>query len=268
MTKLNLIWVNMGTAPGLREASTSGFASACSLRELDVAELARPDLAHDCDTVCFNFDYPDMSGLKVVCETKRRWPSVPVLMLAMQGSVELALWALRARVFDLLIKPVTDEERDRCLQRIQAALQGRRSQSERKPCTVAPQLPPETRYRPHSVVASRLELAKAHVSKHFAQNIPESQVAALCEMSPSRFCREFKAAYGVTFVEYLANYRVKQAKRLLRNPNISVADAAAAVGFSDPSYFARVFRKQVGVAPTEYRESAPTVTVPALHIGS
>jgi AraC-like DNA-binding protein len=72
-------------------------------------------------------------------------------------------------------------------------------------------------------------------------------------MSPSRFCREFKAEFGVTFVEYLASYRVIQAKRLLTNPTMAVADVASAVGFNDPSYFTRVFKKQEGVSPSEYR---------------
>ena len=77
-------------------------------------------------------------------------------------------------------------------------------------------------------------------------------------MPPSRFCREFKAAFGVTFVEHLANARVLQAKRLLANPTMPVADVAAAVGFTDPSYFTRVFRKQEGVSPTEYRARQPS----------
>jgi Helix-turn-helix domain len=78
-------------------------------------------------------------------------------------------------------------------------------------------------------------------------------VALLCNMSPSRFCREFKAAFDATFVEYLANYRMQQAKRLLANPRMPVADVAVAVGFNDPSYFTRVFRKQEGASPSEYR---------------
>jgi hypothetical protein len=72
-------------------------------------------------------------------------------------------------------------------------------------------------------------------------------------MSPSRFCHEFKAIFAVTFVEYLAQYRMERAKRLLANPTISVADVAVSVGFNDPSYFTRVFRKQEGLSPSEYR---------------
>lgn len=83
-------------------------------------------------------------------------------------------------------------------------------------------------------------------------------MALVCEMSPSRFCREFKAAFGTTFGEYLADFRIGKAKQLLADPAMSVADVAAAVGFMDPSYFTRVFRKQEGICPSQYR------TVPSI----
>jgi AraC-like DNA-binding protein len=142
------------------------------------------------------------------------------------------------------------------LERVALAVRARNSQMERKPQMIASQLPPETRYRPQEPTATRLQAAIAHVARHFLRPIPESEVALLCNMSPSRFCREFKAAFDVTFVEYLASYRMEQAKRLLANPTMAVGDVAVAVGFSDPSYFTRVFKRQEGVAPSEYRANA------------
>jgi two-component system response regulator YesN len=60
----------------------------------------------------------------------------------------------------------------------------------------------------------------------------------------------------VTFVDYLTSYRLSQAKRLLANPDMPVTDVAAAVGFDDPSYFTRVFRREEGLSPSEYRAAA------------
>jgi AraC-like DNA-binding protein len=174
-------------------------------------------------------------------------------MLTLQNSAELALWALRSRVFDLLVKPPAAGEVDRMLQRVERAVRARHSQMERKPQVLVAQLPTETRYRPQQPTSARLQSAIAHVARHFLRPIPESEVALLCSMSPSRFCREFKAVFDMTFVEYLATYRMEQAKRLLANPTMPVADVAVAVGFSDPSYFTRVFKRQEGMAPSEYR---------------
>jgi len=255
LAALKMLWVNV-RAGGPDGISRVPFERFFSLTEIAPGELDTGESAPQWDAVCFNFDYPNMSGLRLIPEVKSRWPSAPILMLTLQSSAELALWALRSRVFDLLVKPPAAAEVDHMLKRVVDAVRARHAQMERKPQVVVAQLPPETRYRPQEPTAARLQTAIAHVAKHYLRPIPESEIAMLCSMSPSRFCREFKAAFDVTFVEYLANYRMEQAKRLLGNPTMPVADVAVAVGFSDPSYFTRVFKRQEGVAPSEYRATA------------
>ena len=250
MGQFKLLWINVDRTDA--SSLQSSFARQFQVTELSGAELhiLEPE---SWDAICFDFDFPSMSGLRLIPDAKTRWPSAPIVMLTSQNSAELAVWALRSRVFDLLVKPANAEDVDRVIERIAAAVQARRSQMERKPQVTSAQLPAETRYHPHPGTSVRLRAALAHITKNYLRHVPESEVALLCNMSPSRFCREFKAEFGVTFVEYLASYRVIQAKRLLTNPTMSVADVASAVGFNDPSYFTRVFRKQEGVSPSEYR---------------
>jgi two-component system response regulator YesN len=64
--------------------------------------------------------------------------------------------------------------------------------------------------------------------------------------------RTFKREMGETFEQYVIARRVELAKRLLLNPLNNVSEVARRSGFSDPSYFARVFRKLVGCSPREY----------------
>jgi|SRR5215469_11283783 len=254
MSPLQLLWVT-GSVTGLREDWIGEFATFCRFHEIELSQLSSSEADGNWDLVCFNFDYPEMNRLKLVTEAKARWPSAPVLMITMQCSAELAVWALRARVFDLLVKPVAPEEIALCMDRVLEAVRARRSQSERRPQSQIGQVPMEARYRPQTTASQRLQRAIAHIRKYYGRQISESQVALVCEMSPSRFCREFKAAFGATFIEYLARHRVDEAKRLLGNHSMSVTDVAAAVGFSDPSYFTRVFRKIAGSSPSEYRET-------------
>lgn len=251
MGQFKLLWVNVDrTEP--KGNLTSLFGSHFQVTEINPGDMPACG-SRAWDVICFDFDYPDMSGLKLVPQAKQRWPSAPILMVTMQSSSELAIWALRSRVFDLLVKPATVPEVDRVAERVVEAIKARRSQMERRPQVSAAQLPTETRYQPQSSPSSRLQAAVAHVAKNYLQPIAESEAAELCSMSPSRFCREFKAVFDVTFVEYLATFRILQAKRLLANPTISVADVANAVGYTDPSYFTRVFRKQEGISPSEFR---------------
>jgi YesN/AraC family two-component response regulator len=251
VTPQTLLWINVDRA-GTDDTAHDPCRRLFQLTAVSETELHTTQ-AEPWDAIWFNFDFPTISGLQLIPLVKKRWPSAPIVMLTQQNSAELAVWALRSRVFDLLVKPVSADEVRRVLERVTHALLARRSQMERRPQVTTAQLPAETRYRPQPPLAPRLHAAVAHVAKHYLRQIPESEVALVCNMSPSRFCREFKAAFDVTFVEYLANYRMQQAKRLLANPNMPVADVAAAVGFNDPSYFTRVFRKQEGVSPSEYR---------------
>jgi AraC-like DNA-binding protein len=254
VTQHTLLWINVDRARG-DDTAYEPFWRLFRVTEISDSELHSVQ-AEGWDAICFNFDFPAISGLQHIPEAKKRWPSAPILMLTQQSSAELAVWALRSRVFDLLVKPVSADEVKRVLERVTHAVAARRSQTERRPQVLAAQLPTETRYRAQTPVAPRLQAAVAHVAKHYLRAIPESEVALLCNMSPSRFCRQFKAAFDVTFVEYLANYRMQQAKRLLSNPDMAVADVAAAVGFNDPSYFTRVFRRQEGLSPSEYRAAS------------
>ena len=255
-----MLWVNERTT-GPREAWREEFASRCQSHEIEVTQLAGAEADGEWDVICFNIDYPEMGQLKLIPQTKHRWPSAPILLLTMQCSAELAVWALRVRVFDVLVKPLSPEEIDSCLQRVSEAALARRSQSERRPQSLLAPMPIEARYRPQTTLSQRLQQAASHVSKNFGEPLPESKIAELCQMSPSRFCREFKSAYGVTYVEYVARYRVIQAKKLLNNPAMSIADAAAAVGFTDPSYFTRVFRKLTGLSPSAYRGCQTAATL-------
>jgi len=66
-------------------------------------------------------------------------------------------------------------------------------------------------------------------------------------------CRLFGKTFGVTPVEYRNAVRLERAKALLGNPRLSIADVAYAVGFQDPGYFTRQFRKQNGVSPKAFR---------------
>lgn len=207
------------------------------------------------DVFCFEFDYPDMQGLRLIPEAKRRHPSVPILLLTTQHSADLALWALRARVFDYLVKPLVEDDVSRCMEQLGQALEARRRQGTRSVAAAATRIPKEARYRPVRTERPLLP-ALSHVSRNLGSPIALGTVAGLCGMSAQRFSREFKAAFGATFQEYLRDCRLAEARRLLANPAVPIADVAAMTGFTDASYFARLFRRYQGHTPSEFRQLA------------
>jgi AraC-like DNA-binding protein len=73
-------------------------------------------------------------------------------------------------------------------------------------------------------------------------------------VSKSHLCRVFKKATGQTASQYLNHVRIERACRMLAETDIPIEEIAFASGFNNPSYFFRVFRKEVGKLPLEWRK--------------
>jgi AraC-like DNA-binding protein len=140
------------------------------------------------------------------------------------------------------------------LQRLAPALAARRTQVARSNATGAEAIPNDARFRARSTTRDRLDPAFDYIAKRYAHPISGMDVARTCGMSLFGFSRAFRAARGMTFRDYLCDYRLAQSKRLLANSAASIADVAAMSGFNDASYFARQFRKRLGISPTDWRD--------------
>jgi len=252
MRPLRMLWLDLTVSIKETEAQAA-FRPWCDVIHC-VDDIERLDdvLAlkeSQCDLVCFDFDYPDRAGLRLLRSTKAGYPSLPILMLTVQHSEALAIWAFRSKIWDYLVKPVHKREVERCLVGLSRALGQRDAQAPRKPATQPDRIPQEITLELASEKPG-LGPAIRHIERHFRTSIRSESIAACCNLSPFRFSRLFKETFGMTFRDYLISYRLREAYRLLENPKITVADVAYAVGFNDPSYFARVFKQRVGVAPS------------------
>ncbi|MFC5701884.1 helix-turn-helix domain-containing protein [Cohnella faecalis] len=74
-------------------------------------------------------------------------------------------------------------------------------------------------------------------------------------ISPSYFCKSFRDSTGFTFTEYLNNVRIKEARVLLTQTGMKVADVAEKVGFENLTHFGRVFKEITGLSPLKYRQA-------------
>lgn len=100
-----------------------------------------------------------------------------------------------------------------------------------------------------------IKTAKDYIDSHFDKDISLDDVSRVVNISPYYFSKIFKEESGLNFIEYLTNIRIDKAKKLLENSNLSVKEICVSCGYSDPNYFSRSFKKNVGVTPTEYKDS-------------
>lgn len=100
---------------------------------------------------------------------------------------------------------------------------------------------------------SRFEAICLHVQNEYAHAITRDSAAAHFGISPTHLSRLFRQEGLMTFSSYLNHVRIDRAKHLLRNYELKLEDVSARCGFSDASYFCRVFRQLVHTSPAKYR---------------
>ncbi len=95
--------------------------------------------------------------------------------------------------------------------------------------------------------------AKEFMDKNFNRPLSLKEISQKLYLSPPYFSYLFKKHTGLTFTQYLRKVRIEAAKRLLMlQPHLSIKNIAFAVGFSDPDYFCKVFKRMEGITPTQF----------------
>ncbi len=98
--------------------------------------------------------------------------------------------------------------------------------------------------------------AKKYIEENYSdQNTTLTTVAEAVAMSPNHFSSIFSHECKTTFIEYLTNVRIENAKRLMKETDMKGYDIAYECGFSDPHYFSYIFKKNTGLSPREYKLS-------------
>lgn len=106
-----------------------------------------------------------------------------------------------------------------------------------------------------SAKRKRMDAALGYIDMHIAdESLKVAEVAASVNLSESHFRRSFRDAFGISPVKYITMTRVTRAQERLRYSNERLTDIAEALGFSNLYYFSVVFKKEVGVSPSEYRK--------------
>ncbi|NLL78520.1 MAG: AraC family transcriptional regulator [Clostridiales bacterium] len=106
--------------------------------------------------------------------------------------------------------------------------------------------------------SDKLKEILQYIRQHFSEDLSVSKAADFCHINPYYFMHFFKENTGMTFVQYLNDYRLRQAALLLKKENCSITEAALSCGFNNLSYFHKRFREYYGMTPKEFQK---TVTV-------
>lgn len=254
-----ILWIDL-TESGGATLLPGVVAGQCRIRHIRDTEKIGPEIrSAGPSLVCFEYDYPNNEGLTALAETKRDYPALPIVLITTYHSEALAVWALRARVWDYIVKPYSIDDVLRTLNLLSKVC---RQQSRRPRAVIAPVK--ESMYAPPFSRLTGKERAilkaKSYIEAHLGKKLHQADIAGQCGMSLSHFSRAFRQINGVGFSEFLLRARINRALHLLEDVNAQITSICYEVGFRDLSYFGRIFRRYVGISPSEYRDTQIKLT--------
>ena len=92
-----------------------------------------------------------------------------------------------------------------------------------------------------------------YLNTHYTETLEIGEIAEQLHLSHSRLIALFKKFECVTPKQYIINLRIRKARELLENSSLSISEIAAKVGYPNALYFSRIFKKNTGISPTQYR---------------
>jgi two-component system, response regulator YesN len=197
----------------------------------------------DIDLLITDIKMPRMDGFKLIEEARGHMKNLPIAVLSGFSDFDYARRAMRFGALDYLLKPIEKSQLYELLKRVEEnkKLKAAEPQQEAVQASEGGE---------HYVV----EQTKSILEKEYNHNFELERLAETVGMNASYISRLFKYKTGQTITEYLIGIRIAKAKELLTGrPDLKNYEIAEMVGYSDPVYFNKLFKKICGMTPKDYK---------------
>lgn len=212
---------------------------------------------YKCQIVILDIEMPGINGLEAAETIRKMDPFCSIVFLTAFDEFSYAKRAISVKALDYLLKPGEDEELIAVLE------EGIRTAEEQKHFKEGELIPFETKADKDSAGMElatgdiRLSAVKdaimALIANHYTEDLSLQSAAKAMNYSDTYFCKVFKHCFGKSFTAYLTEFRIGMAKQMLEDITINVKEISDKVGYRDSNYFTKVFKRIVGVTPSEYR---------------
>ncbi|MFC0212312.1 response regulator [Paenibacillus chartarius] len=203
----------------------------------ELSKLAPGEL----DVLITDIKMPVMDGLRLIEKVKEKMPDLPVIILSGFNEFEYARQALRFGVTDYFLKPLDKYELCQALWKLYHMKEETAPEDHQQ----------VVRGQEHYVV----ERIRYILEKEYDKPFNLEKLAERVELSPSYVSKFFRQQTGSTVTDFLMTLRIEKAKQFMADfPKLKNYEIAGMVGYSDPVYFNKLFKKITGVTPKEYKE--------------
>lgn len=203
------------------------FASSNGRKASQICDEVKPDIA------LLDIEMPGMNGIELAKYIKEKYADCIIIFITAYDRFDYAIEAMHIKAFDYLLKPWKEE---RLCELINTAIENVRSMQ-----------------KTDSIVHSQKDIIKDYIDRNYKKDISAKDVAGILGYSDVYFSKVFKQLFDDNFINYLTKIRIDRAKVLLKDISFNIKEVGKSVGYADSNYFTKVFKRSIGMSPSEYR---------------
>ena len=208
------------------------FASSNGRKASQICDEVKPDIA------LLDIEMPGMNRIELAKYIKEKYADCIIIFITAYNRFDYAIEAMHIKAFDYLLKPWKEE---RLCELIDTAIENVRSMQ-----------------KTDSIVHSQKDIIKDYIDRNYKKDISAKDVAGILGYSDVYFSKVFKQLFDDNFINYLTKIRIDRAKVLLKDVSFNIKEVGKSVGYADSNYFTKVFKRSVGMSPSEYRNKHNT----------
>lgn len=203
------------------------FASSNGRKASQICDEVKPDIA------LLDIEMPGMNGIELAKYIKEKYANCIIIFITAYDRFDYAIEAMHIKAFDYLLKPWKEE---RLCELINTAIENVRGMQ-----------------KTDGIVHSQKDIIKDYIDRNYKKDISAKDVAGILGYSDVYFSKVFKQLFDDNFINYLTKIRIDRAKVLLKDVSFNIKEVGKSVGYADSNYFTKVFKRSVGMSPSEYR---------------
>ena len=203
------------------------FASSNGRKASQICDEVKPDIA------LLDIEMPGMNGIELAKYIKEKYADCIIIFITAYDRFDYAIEAMHIKAFDYLLKPWKEE---RLCELINTAIENVRGMQ-----------------KTDGIVHSQKDIIKDYIDRNYKKDISAKDVAGILGYSDVYFSKVFKQLFDDNFINYLTKIRIDRAKVLLKDVSFNIKEVGKSVGYADSNYFTKVFKRSIGISPSEYR---------------
>lgn len=203
------------------------FTAGNGRKASQICDEVKPDIA------LLDIEMPGMNGIELAKYIKEKYADCIIIFITAYDRFDYAIEAMHIKAFDYLLKPWKEEK---LCELISTAIENVRSMQ-----------------KTDRIVHSQKDVIKDYIDRNYKKDISAKDVAGILGYSDVYFSKVFKQLFDDNFINYLTKIRMDRAKLLLKDVSFNIKEVGKSVGYADSNYFTKVFKRSIGMSPSEYR---------------